>query len=119
MSGRKSFANLKAPIEANPERRARLDEERAVIRAVLSLSAIREARGATQQQLADAWEVSQANVSQVERTSDIHLSTLRRYVAALGGHVEVRAVFPDGSVAIIGEQDAGVGAPSHPEAARR
>ena len=104
MSGRKNFANLKREVEANPERRARLDREREFLRIVLRLTAIREARGATQRQIAEAWEVSQANVSQIERTHDIYLSTLRKYIAALGGHVEIRAVFPDEVITLLGDE---------------
>ncbi|MHB8312327.1 MAG: XRE family transcriptional regulator, partial [Candidatus Dormibacteria bacterium] len=67
---------------------------------------IREARGATQQQVADAWEVSQANVSQIERTSDIYLSTLRKYIFALGGRVEIRAIFPDEIISVLSDGEA-------------
>jgi predicted XRE-type DNA-binding protein len=103
MSGRKNFANLKREVEANPERRARLDRERQFLRTILGLTAIREARGSTQRQIAEAWEVSQANVSQIERTQDIYLSTLRKYIAALGGHIEIRAVFPDEVITLLGD----------------
>jgi len=103
MSGRKNFTNLKREVEANPERRARLDRERQFVRTVLGLTAMREARGATQRQIAEAWDVSQANVSQIERTQDIFLSTLRRYIEALGGQIEVRAVFPDEVISLLGD----------------
>jgi len=103
MSGRKSFANLKSEVEATPERRARLEKERQFVNSVIGLTAIREARGTTQQEIADAWDVSQANVSQIERTADIHLSTLRRYISALGGHIEIRAVFPDGAMPVLSD----------------
>lgn len=101
MSGRKKFANLRREIEANPERRARLDRERQFVRTIMGLTAIREARGATQRQIAEAWDVSQPNVSQIERTPDIYLSTLLKYVAALGGEVEIRAVFPDEVITLL------------------
>jgi predicted transcriptional regulator len=104
MSGRKNFANLKREVEANPERRARLDGERQFVRTILGLTAMREARGATQRQIAEAWDVSQANVSQIERTQDIFLSTLSRYVAALGGQIEIRAVFPDAVITLVGDE---------------
>lgn len=105
MSGRKSFANLQREVEANPERRARLDRERQFVHTIIGLTAIREARGATQQQIADAWEVSQANVSQIERTSDIYLSTLRKYISALGGQIEIRAVFPDEVISVLSDAE--------------
>lgn len=103
MSGRKNFTNLKREVEANPERRTRLDQERQFVRTVIGLTAMREARGATQRQIAEAWNVSQPNVSQVERTKDIFLSTLRKYIVALGGQIEVRAVFPDEVITLLGD----------------
>ncbi|CCF82780.1 hypothetical protein NITHO_1560008 [Nitrolancea hollandica Lb] len=39
----------------------------------------------------------QANVSRTEHHDDLYLSMLSSYVAALGGHLEVTAVFPDGA----------------------
>jgi predicted transcriptional regulator len=103
MSGRKNFTNLKREVEAHPERRARLDQERQFVRTILGLTAMREARGVTQRQIAEAWDVSQANVSQIERTQDIFLSTLSKYIAALGGQIEVRAVFPDEVITLLGD----------------
>jgi hypothetical protein len=35
------------------------------------------------------------NVSRVENAADLYVSTLARYVEALGGHLELTAVFPD------------------------
>src|SRR5215472_2411125 len=71
---------------------------RQALRAVLALTELREARGVTQTQLAEAWEVSQANVSRVEHEQDLYLSTLSAYVSALGGTLELTAVFPDQTV---------------------
>jgi hypothetical protein len=39
--------------------------------------------------------VSQGNVSELERREDLYLSTLREYVEALGGTLELTAVFDD------------------------
>jgi predicted transcriptional regulator len=103
MSGRKNFTHLKREVEANPERRARLDQERQFVSTIIGLTAMREARGATQRQIAEAWDVSQANVSQIERTQDIFLSTLSKYIAALGGQIEIRAIFPDEVITLLGD----------------
>lgn len=43
-------------------------------------------------------EVTQANLSRIEHQDDLYLSTLRGYVEALGGRLELRAVFPDQTV---------------------
>jgi transcriptional regulator with XRE-family HTH domain len=53
------------------------------------------ARGVTQQEIAQAWESTQSNVSRFEHAQDTSLSTLIRYAAALGGRLELRVVFSD------------------------
>lgn len=63
-----------------------------------SLSRLREACGITQVELARRLGVQQAAVSKLERRPDLHLSTLRSLIAALGGHLEVRAVFGENDV---------------------
>jgi transcriptional regulator with XRE-family HTH domain len=62
---------------------------------VLTLYRLREQRGLTQENVAAELEVTQSNVSRVEHSSDLYLSTLSRYVEALGGRLELTAVFPD------------------------
>ena len=63
--------------------------------------AMREGRKLTQTQLAKLLKVKQASVSRLECRADFHLSTLRNIVARLGGELELRASFPDGSVHIL------------------
>ena len=58
------------------------------------LSRLRERFGVTQQELASRLGVRQATVSGIERRYDIQLSTLDRVVEALGGKLEIIAVFP-------------------------
>ncbi len=95
MSGHKSFKILRDRMDADPERRERVEELHRAYDAVLGLADLRESRGLTQARLADELQVSQPNVSKVEGQKDIRLSTLRHYVEALGGRLEVRAVFED------------------------
>jgi hypothetical protein len=61
----------------------------------MNLPELRKALGKTQLDLADAAEMAQAKVSEFERRDDHMLSVLRRYVEALGGKLEVNAVFDD------------------------
>jgi transcriptional regulator with XRE-family HTH domain len=63
--------------------------------AVMRLAELREARGVTQADLADALKISQPAVSKIENGADLHLSTLHRYVRALGGTLRLEAIFPD------------------------
>lgn len=97
----RNFQELSAPILADPRRRARVEERRRAIRDAHTLAKLREAREMTQTRVAEALDVSQANVSRIERQEDLYLSTLSSYVAALGGRLEVRAVFPDESVVLL------------------
>jgi DNA-binding XRE family transcriptional regulator len=109
MSGHKNFRILREQLDKrlaqDPAGRARLESERRLTEAIIQLTELREARGATQQQIADAWEVTQANISQIEHTPDISLSTLRNYVEALGGRLEIRAVFPDQTINLLSGPD--------------
>ena len=73
-----------------------------------ALVKLREAMGVKQADLARVLEVSQANVSQLERRKDAQLSTLRKYVEALGGHLEIAAVFPDQTVTLGRAEDLGL-----------
>ena len=100
MSGRKSFRDLAAQVTATPEGRARVDEYRRLMDAIVSLYRLREQRGLTQIDLAKQLDVTQGNVSRVENASDLYVSTLARYVEALGGHLELNAVFPDQVVSV-------------------
>jgi len=63
--------------------------------ASMPLEEVRKARQMTQAKLADALGVNQGEVSKIEHRTDIYLSTLADYVEALGGKLEIRAVFPD------------------------
>jgi len=65
-----------------------------------AVAQLRIARGVTQADLARALEVSQSTISQTEHRADAQLSTLARYVEALGGHLEIAAVFPDQTVTL-------------------
>jgi predicted transcriptional regulator len=68
----------------------------------LTLRDIREQAGKTQTDLAELTEMTQAELSRFERRDDRKLSTLRKYVEALGGELEVSAVFGHKRVTIAG-----------------
>lgn len=58
----------------------------------MDLRALREAAGLTQEELAQRITVTQSQLSKMERREDHRISTVRRYVAALGGELEIVAV---------------------------
>lgn len=77
--------------------------------AKLQLGELRRGRGIGQAAVAEALEVSQPNVSRIEQEDDLRLSTLARYVAALGGDLRLSAVFPDGAVDLLPPIGSGTG----------
>jgi DNA-binding Xre family transcriptional regulator len=72
-----------------------VSERRRAMEDALALADLRRSRHVTQVQLAEELGISQGNVSRLEGRSDVYLSTLRSYVQALGGHLEIAAVFDD------------------------
>lgn len=66
----------------------------------MPLYELRQARQLSQAQLARELHVGQANVSKIERRTDVYISTLRSYVEAMGGVLEITAKFPQGAVKI-------------------
>ncbi len=89
----------------SPESRARVEQRVRDTIAAMPMDELREARALTQTQLAEILHVSQGAVSKVERRADMYISTLRSYVRAMGGDLQMRAVFPDGEVIINQFQD--------------
>jgi predicted transcriptional regulator len=57
-----------------------------------NLAELRKAVGVTQVEAAEAAEMTQSELSRLERRPDHLVSTLRRYVESLGGELEVTAV---------------------------
>src|SRR5713101_1395744 len=101
MSVHKSWNEISAMVRANPERRARIEQREQAIEAELTISQLREARGATQESVAERMNATQSNVSHFERNPNIFLRSLAGYVEALGGRLEIRAVFPDQVVTLV------------------
>jgi CRP-like cAMP-binding protein len=68
----------------------------------MSLRELRQLVGKTQTDLADVLETTQGQVSTTEGREDHLLSTLRHYVAALGGELDVVARFGDKTIRLRG-----------------
>jgi len=86
--------------QLSPEREARIADRIKREMQSLSLCQLREARNLTQARLADVLDVPQSAVSRMERRADMYVSTLRGYIQAMGGDLEIKAVFPDAEIAI-------------------
>ncbi len=97
----KKFNELRErPDQNTPERRANVAEYRRAMEDAVALNKLRESRNVTQVDLATELGVSQGNVSRMENRSEIYLSTLRDYIEALGGRLEITAVFDDDRVPV-------------------
>lgn len=81
--------------KSSPERIAARGEEARAELERIGFGKLRQARRQTQVAVAQKLRIQQGAVSRMEKRSDLLLSTLREYVSALGGRLEVRAVFPD------------------------
>lgn len=80
----------------SPERRAKVAARTAeLIAEEKSLSELRRARSLTQRSLAKKLGIGQESISKLESRSDLMLSTLRNYVEAMGGSLDLVAKFPD------------------------
>ena len=67
---------------------------------------LREAVKLTQQQMAEILQIDQANVSRIEKRADLMLSTLRKYITAMGGELRLVVEFPDRPpISLIGISD--------------
>jgi predicted transcriptional regulator len=84
----------------SPKRRTRIDAKKAMLREEMNLAEIRQALSLTQSTLAETLDVGQAEISKIENRADMFVSTLRKFVNAMGGELEIRAVFPDHAVTI-------------------
>lgn len=89
--------NLKQMIDRLPASRRRRVEKRAtaLVAEEMALRDLRKARRQTQRSVARKLGIGQDSVSRLEQRSDLLLSTLRGYLASMGGSLELVARFPD------------------------
>ena len=74
---------------------AELEEE------YLTLQDLRKAQQLTQEHMAKTLNIGQENISRLEKRSDMMLSTLRKYVKAMGGDLKIMAEFPNRSPVLL------------------
>ena len=94
----KNFRLLQAKMSLKARRRSEAKANRMIRE--MALDELRQARQMTQEQLAAQLKVRQPAIAKLERRADMYLSTLRSVIEAMGGELDVRAIFPDGSVRI-------------------
>jgi len=88
----------------------------------LTLRTLREAAGKTQVDVTDVAQMDQADVSRLEgreRFDDCQVSTLQRYLSAIGGRLEIVAAFGDKKIIVTGVHPGLSAANPRPEADRK
>jgi DNA-binding XRE family transcriptional regulator len=90
---------LKDKLQALPANRRRKIARRTnlLIAEEMTMRDLRKARNITQVEMAKALGVKQEQVSRIEKRTDLHLSTLKRSIEAMGGELILTAKFPDGA----------------------
>jgi DNA-binding XRE family transcriptional regulator len=96
MTERPKLTSAEELRRRRPPNRRRVDSIKRGVDLDIALNELRERRGITQEQVAAHLETSRPNVSRIEREDDVRVTTLLRYVTALGGELELVVRFPDG-----------------------
>lgn len=88
---------LKEKLRTFPRGRRSAIDQRAseLVDEELTLRDLRKALDRTQVELAEKMGVGQDAISRYEQRTDLMLSTLERYVSAMGGSLSIVAEFPD------------------------
>lgn len=94
----KSFNTLRKNMSQRAQAQAKRKTKQLLD--AMSLQALRQNRAISQEELAIALATKQANISRLERRADMHISTLRDYINAMGGELELIARFPEGDVSL-------------------
>ena len=112
MAGRRSFAELRARMSTEAQSRA--EAEALQLCKEMDLAEVRRALQLSQKELADTLHVGQAAIAKIEKRTDMYVSTLRRFIEAMGGELEIVVRFPDHAVRIRNFQDIRLNVPSEP-----
>jgi DNA-binding XRE family transcriptional regulator len=92
------YSELKSKLSAKQQADIKAGKEKLL--AEIPLEQLRAARNMTQTSLAHTLGVNQSAISKIEKRTDMYLSTLRSYVEAMGGSLEIQAVFPEGAIRV-------------------
>jgi DNA-binding transcriptional regulator YiaG len=98
MAGRHPFAALRARM--TPQARAEIEARGRRLEEEMNLAEVRRALKLSQDEIAQTLQIGQGSVAKIEKRADMYVSTLRRFIRAMGGELEIVARFPDHSVKI-------------------
>ena len=94
----KPFSNLRNKMSIKAQKSAEAKANKMLNE--MPLQELRQARQLSQERIAEVLATKQANISRLEQRTDMYISTLRSYIEAMGGQLDIIARFPDGEVHI-------------------
>lgn len=90
----KKFSELRDSLPADVRANARAKTD--AFRLSMRLEEVRKARRMTQKTLAKNLGMTQPSLSKMEKQDDLHIRTLRKFVEAMGGRLDISVTFPEG-----------------------
>ncbi len=103
MSGHHSFNKLKNAMPVQSQKR--VEKKLIQLRQEMALAEVIKAMSLTQVDLAETLNIKQAAIARLENRTDMYISSLRKYIVAMGGELDIVARFPEGDVHIQNLQD--------------
>lgn len=100
----RKFSALRAGMSPDAQARAAAHTDAMLLE--MGLQELRKSRQLTQVELAKLLNVEQAAVSRTESRPDMYVSTLREYIRAMGGDLQLVAKFPDAEIKLNGLEPA-------------
>ena len=94
----KPFSALRNKMSPSAQKAA-AEKTKAMLKE-MPLQELRQAHHMSQERLAEILSTKQANISRMERRTDMYISTLRSYIQAMGGELDIIARFPEGEIHI-------------------
>jgi hypothetical protein len=98
MSGHYGFNKLKGSMSSESQKN--IKSKLINLRQKMALAEVRKAMSLTQEDLGVILHIKQAALARLENRTDMYISSLRKYIVALGGELDIVARFPDGEVHI-------------------
>lgn len=94
----KPFSELRKQM--TPERRAKNKTRAQLMSLHLTLLELQQSLGLTQDEIEADFNNFEATVTELENQEDIQISTLSRYIKALGGNLKIVAHFPNEEITL-------------------
>ena len=96
MAGHTNFEVLRAKM--TPQQRKASARKLVELKAEMLLAELRKHSGMTQQELANILGIKQPTLSAREKQDDMEIGTLKSMIEAMGGHLEINAIMPGGTI---------------------